>query len=85
MLSMFFLKILIFIYIHIHTCIYIFPGGSVVKNPPASAEDAGSFQSQEDSLEKVMAIHSNILAWEVPWTVETARLQPTELQKSDLT
>ena len=65
--------------------IYIFPGGSVVKNPPASAEDAGSFQSQEDSLEKVMATHSNILAWEVPWTVEPARLQSMELQESDLT
>ena len=74
MLSMFFLKILIFIYIHIHVCMYIhactcmyiciyrFPGGSVVKNPPASAEDAGSFQSQEDSLEKAMATHSSILA-----------------------
>ena len=64
MLSMFFLKILIFIYIHIHVCIciYSFPGGSVAKNPPACAEDAGSFQSQEDSLEKAMATHSSILA-----------------------
>ena len=25
---------------------------------------------QEDPLEKEMAIHSNILAWEIPWTEE---------------
>ena len=80
---MFFLKILIFIYTHTH--IYIFPGGSVVKNLPASAEDAGLYQSQEDSLEKVMATHSSIRAWEVPWTVEPARLQSIELQELDMT
>ena len=26
-------------------------------------------------LEKEMAIHSTILAWEIPWTVEPAGLQ----------
>ena len=25
---------------------------------------------QEDPLEKEMATHSNILAWEIPWTEE---------------
>ena len=25
---------------------------------------------QEDSLEEGMAIHSSILAWEIPWTEE---------------
>ena len=30
---------------------------------------------QEDSLEKEMAIHSSILAWEIPWTEEPGRLQ----------
>ena len=57
----------------------------MVKNLPASAEDAGLYQSQEDSLEKVMATHSSILAWEVPWTVEPARLQSIELQELDMT
>ena len=28
-----------------------------------------------------MATHSSILAWEIPWTEETGRLQPMELQK----
>ena len=31
--------------------------------------------SQEDSLEKGMAIHSHILAWRIPWTEELGGLQ----------
>ena len=31
-----------------------FPGGSVVKKPPASAGDSGSIPRREDSLEKQM-------------------------------
>ena len=30
---------------------------------------------QEDSLEKEMATHSNIFAWEIPWTEEPGGLQ----------
>ena len=30
---------------------------------------------QEDPLEKEMANHSSILAWEIPWTEEAGRLQ----------
>ena len=30
---------------------------------------------QEDPLEKVMATHSSILAWEIPWTEEPGGLQ----------
>ena len=30
---------------------------------------------QEDSLEKEMATHSSILAWEIPWTEEPGGLQ----------
>ena len=29
---------------------------------------------QEDPLEGSMATHSNILAWRIPWTVESGRL-----------
>ena len=29
----------------------------------------------EDPLEEEMATHSNILAWEIPWTEEPGRLQ----------
>ena len=35
---------------------------------------------QKDSLEKEMATHSSILAWEIPWTEEAGRLQSKELQ-----
>ena len=48
-----------------------FPGGSVMKNPPANAED---FLGQEDPLEKEKATHSSILAWRIPWTEEPGRL-----------
>ena len=46
-----------------------FPGGSLVKNPPASAGDKETWvQSlgQEDPLDKGMATHSSILAWRIP-------------------
>ena len=37
---------------------------------------------QEDALEKEMAIHSNILAWEISWKEEPGGLQSVGLQKS---
>ena len=36
---------------------------------------------QEDPLEKEMATHSNILAWEIPRTEEPGGLQSKELQR----
>ena len=36
----------------------------------------------EDPLEKEMATHSTILAWEIPWTEEPGGLQSLGLQKS---
>ena len=48
-----------------------FSGGSVIKNPPANAGDAGDVGSVsvwEDLLEEGMATHSSILAWRIPWT-----------------
>ena len=39
---------------------------------------------QEDSLEEGMAIHSSILAWEIPWTEESGRLQYTGSKESDM-
>ena len=36
----------------------------------------------EDFLEKEMATHSSILAWEIPWTEEPGGLQSTGSQKS---
>ena len=39
----------------------------------------------EDPIEKEMAIHSSILAWETPWTEEPDWLQSMGLQESDMT
>ena len=47
-----------------------FPGGSVVKNPPAVQKTWVWSLGWEDPLEKEMETHSSILAWEIPWTEE---------------
>ena len=36
---------------------------------------------REDPPEKEMAIPSTILAWEIPWTMESGGLQSVELQR----
>ena len=36
---------------------------------------------QEDPLEKEMATHSSIFAWEIPWTEEPGGLQSVESQR----
>ena len=46
----------------------------MVKNLPAKQETQVLILGQEDSLEKGMAIYSNILAWRIPWTEEFDRL-----------
>ena len=38
--------------------------------------------SLEDPPEKEMASHSNILAWDIPWTEEPGGLQSMGSQKS---
>ena len=50
-----------------------------VKTPPANAGDTGD-SGGEDSLEKGMATHSRIPAWEIPWTEQPGRLQSMRSQ-----
>ena len=52
-----------------------FPGGSVVKNPPAKQEMRVRSLDGEDTLEKEIATHCSNLAWEIPWTEGPGRLQ----------
>ena len=59
-----------------------FPGGSVVKNLPAKQEMWVQSLGWEDPLEKEMASHSSILAWENPWSEEPGGLQSMGSQKS---
>ena len=49
----------------------------MVKNLPAMQEIQVLSLGQEDSLEKEMAIHSNILTWKIPWIEESGGLQST--------
>ena len=46
----------------------------IAKNLPAIQETGVLSLGQEDPLEKEMAIHSSILAWEIPWAEEPGRL-----------
>ena len=53
----------------------VFPGGTVVKKQPAKQEMWVLSLGQEDLLEKEMATHSSILAWEIPWKEKPGGLQ----------
>ena len=58
-------------------CVRGFPGGSVVKNSLANAEDSrdpGSIPGREDPLEEKMATYSSIFAWRIPWAEKPGRL-----------
>ena len=54
----------------------------MVKNLPAMQLTQVQSLSWEDPLEKEMAAHSSILAWEALWTGEPGGLQSKVLQKS---
>ena len=61
-----------------------FPGGSVVKNLPASSGDIGDVVlslDKEDPMEEHMTTYSSILAWRIPWTEEPGRLQSIGSQR----
>ena len=58
-----------------------FPVAQTVKNLPATQETWVRSLDQEDPLEKGLATHSSILAWRIPWTEESGRLQSMGSQK----
>ena len=76
-----------------------FPDGSVVKNLPANARDAGDVRFdlglgrspgrgngnplREDPLEEEVETHSSILTWRIPWTEEPGGLQSMGVTKHD--
>ena len=53
----------------------------MVKNSPTVQETRVRFLGWEDPLEKEVAIHSSVLAWEIPWTEEPGGLQPRGSQR----
>ena len=61
-----------------------FPGGSVVKNPPAVQEMPDTQVSSlvwEDSLKEEMATYSSVLAWKIPGMGEPVGLPSMGLHR----
>ena len=54
----------------------------MVNNLPAEQESWVQSLGQKDSLEKEMATHSSILAWEITWTEVPRGLQSRGLQNN---
>ena len=52
-----------------------------VKNRHTMQESQVQYLGWEDPLEKGMATDSSILAWRIPWTEETGRLQSMGSQR----
>ena len=61
-----------------------FPGGSVLKNLPANHEMQDQSLGREGLLEKELATHSSIPAWEIPRTEKPDGPQFMGSQKSRL-
>ena len=53
----------------------------MVKRLPTMFETLVQSLGREDLLEKKMATHSSILAWKIPWTEGTGRLQSMRSQR----
>ena len=53
----------------------------MVKRLPAMRESWVRSLGREDPLEKEMVTHSSTLAWKMPWTEESGRLQPMESKR----
>ena len=58
-----------------------FPGGASDNLPANAGDKRVRSLSGEDPLEKEMATHSSILAWEIPWTEEPGGLQSIGSQR----
>ena len=59
----------------------LFPGGSEGKASACNAGNLGSIPGSEDLLEKEIATHSSILAWNITWAEEPGRLSSMGLQR----
>ena len=53
----------------------------LVNHVPAMQEIRARFLGREDPLEEEMATYCSILAWRIPWTEESGRLQYTGSQR----
>ena len=63
-----------------------FPDGSNGNESASNAGDLGLSPGAEDLLEREMATHSSIFAWEIPWIEEAGGLHsPCIHKESDTT
>ena len=62
-----------------------FTSGSVVKTLPAKQETWIQSLGWDDPLEKEMATHSILLAWEIPGQRSLAGYSPWGCKRSDMT
>ena len=53
----------------------VLPCGSAGKDSACNAGDLGLILDWEGSLEKGKATHSSVLAWRIPWTVQSLGVQ----------
>ena len=58
-----------------------FPGGSAGKESTCQCRRCSQSLGQKDPLEEEMVTYSSILAWKIPWTEESGRLQSLESQR----
>ena len=57
----------------------------IIKNPPAMQETWVQSQEWEDPLEKGMATHYSILAWQIQWTEESVSYNTWDCKELDMT
>ena len=74
-------SILIFKFKILHNYVYISQVAQTLKHLLAMQETWVRSLGREDPLEKEMATHSSILAWEIPQTEEPGGLQSTGSQR----
>ena len=74
--------IVIYTLLWLFMCYWGFPGGSVVKKKKKTCLPMQEILIQsldwEGPLEKEMATHFSIIAWEIPWTEDPTDRQSTE-------
>ena len=51
------------------------PDSSIGKESACNGGDPGSIPGLEDPMEKGKATHCSILAWSIPWTIQSMGLQ----------
>ena len=69
----------------IHCQVLDFPVAQTVKRLPTVRENQVQFLGWEDPLEKGMATHSSILAWEIPGQMSLVGYSPWSQKESDMT